>query len=24
VKRGWLARYLLHVSSADTGAVFEI
>ena len=24
VKRGWLARYLQHVSSADTGAVFEI
>ena len=24
VKRGWLARYLLHVSSADTGAVFDI
>jgi len=24
VKHGWLARYLLHVSSADTGAVFEI
>ncbi len=24
VKRGWLARYLLHVTSADTGAVFEI
>ncbi len=24
VKRGWLARYLRHVSSADTGAVFEI
>jgi len=24
VKRGWLARYLLQVSSADTGAVFEI
>ena len=24
VKRGWLARYLHHVSSADTGAVFEI
>jgi dihydroxy-acid dehydratase len=24
VKQGWLARYLLHVSSADTGAVFEI
>ncbi len=24
VKRGWLARYLLNVTSADTGAVFEI
>jgi dihydroxy-acid dehydratase len=24
VKRGWLARYLLHVTSADKGAVFEI
>ena len=24
VTRGWLARYLLHVTSADTGAVFEI
>ena len=24
VKRGWLARYLRHVTSADTGAVFEI
>lgn len=24
VKRGWLARYLLHVNSADTGAVFDI
>ncbi len=24
VKRGWLARYSLHVTSADTGAVFEI
>jgi dihydroxy-acid dehydratase len=24
VKRGWLARYLQHVTSADTGAVFEI
>ncbi|MCC6860600.1 MAG: dihydroxy-acid dehydratase [Bryobacterales bacterium] len=24
VKRGWLARYLSHVTSADTGAVFEI
>jgi len=24
VKRGWLARYLRYVSSADTGAVFEI
>jgi dihydroxy-acid dehydratase len=24
VKHGWLARYLLHVSSADTGAVFDI
>ena len=24
VKRGWLARYALHVTSADTGAVFEI
>jgi dihydroxy-acid dehydratase len=24
VKRGWLARYLLQVTSADTGAVFEI
>ena len=24
VKRGWLARYLVHVTSADTGAVFEI
>lgn len=24
VKRGWLARYLLHVTSADSGAVFEI
>ncbi len=24
VKRGWLARYLLHVTSADTGAVFDI
>ena len=24
VKRGWLARYLLHVTSADTGAVFSI
>jgi dihydroxy-acid dehydratase len=23
VKRGWLARYLQHVTSADTGAVFE-
>jgi dihydroxy-acid dehydratase len=24
VKRGWLARYLAHVTSADTGAVLEI
>jgi dihydroxy-acid dehydratase len=24
VKRGWLARYLQHVTSADTGAVFDI
>ncbi|MGE5647185.1 MAG: dihydroxy-acid dehydratase [Acidobacteriota bacterium] len=24
VKRGWLARYLLQVTSADTGAAFEI
>jgi dihydroxy-acid dehydratase len=24
VKRGWLARYSLHVTSADTGAVFDI
>ncbi|MEN6606132.1 MAG: dihydroxy-acid dehydratase, partial [Bryobacteraceae bacterium] len=24
VKRGWLARYSAHVTSADTGAVFEI
>ena len=24
VKHGWLARYLLHVHSADTGAVFDI
>ncbi len=24
VKHGWLARYLRHVTSADTGAVFEI
>jgi dihydroxy-acid dehydratase len=24
VKHGWLARYLQHVTSADTGAVFEI
>ncbi len=24
IKRGWLARYSLHVTSADTGAVFEI
>ncbi len=24
VKHGWLARYLSHVTSADTGAVFEI
>jgi len=24
VKRGWLARYSMHVTSADTGAVFEI
>ena len=24
VKRGWLARYLLHVTSADKGAVFDI
>ena len=24
VKRGWLARYLQHVTSADTGAVMEI
>lgn len=24
VKHGWLARYLRFVSSADTGAVFEI
>jgi dihydroxy-acid dehydratase len=24
VKHGWLARYLLHVTSADTGAVFSI
>jgi dihydroxy-acid dehydratase len=24
VKRGWLARYSTHVTSADTGAVFEI
>lgn len=23
VKRGWLARYALHVTSADTGAVFD-
>jgi dihydroxy-acid dehydratase len=24
VKRGWLAHYLQQVTSADTGAVFEI
>jgi len=24
VKHGWLARYLLHVNSADTGAVFDL
>ncbi len=24
VKRGWLARYSMHVTSADTGAVFDI
>jgi dihydroxy-acid dehydratase len=24
VRRGWLARYLQHVGSADTGAVFEV
>ncbi|MFH0963912.1 MAG: dihydroxy-acid dehydratase [Planctomycetota bacterium] len=24
VKQGWLARYLLHVTSADTGAVLDI
>jgi dihydroxy-acid dehydratase len=24
VKRGWLARYLRHVTSADKGAVFDI
>ncbi len=24
VKRGWLARYAQHVTSADTGAAFEI
>lgn len=24
VSRGWLVRYLLHVTSADTGAVFGI
>ena len=24
VQRGWLARYLQHVTSADTGAVMEI
>ncbi|MCE5307849.1 MAG: dihydroxy-acid dehydratase [Acidobacteriales bacterium] len=24
VKHGWLARYLQHVTSADTGAVFEL
>ena len=24
VKRGWLARYLLHVNSADTGAVLDL
>jgi len=24
VKHGWLARYLLHVTSADTGAVFDV
>jgi dihydroxy-acid dehydratase len=24
VKRGWLARYLLHVTSADAGGVFDI
>jgi len=24
VKHGWLARYLLHVNSADTGAVFNL
>jgi dihydroxy-acid dehydratase len=24
VKRGWLARYLRYVNSADTGAVFDI
>ena len=24
VQRGWLARYLRHVTSADTGAVMEI
>ncbi|MBM3748991.1 MAG: dihydroxy-acid dehydratase, partial [Acidobacteria bacterium] len=24
VKRGWLARYARFVSSADTGAVFEV
>jgi dihydroxy-acid dehydratase len=24
VKRGWLARYLLHVTSADTGAIFDV
>jgi len=23
VKRGWLARYAMQVTSADTGAVFE-
>jgi len=24
VKRGWLARYSMHVTSADTGAVFDV
>jgi dihydroxyacid dehydratase/phosphogluconate dehydratase len=23
VERGWLGRYVQHVSSADTGAVFD-
>ncbi|MCL5746142.1 MAG: dihydroxy-acid dehydratase, partial [Acidobacteria bacterium] len=24
VKRGWLARYLAHATSADTGAVMDV